>query len=1497
MFELARVRLVSVGPKGARYQDVTLDLRNVGAPVSRPAAQPSMFDLDGETPAHTDVPRRPSPATVLFLENGGGKSVLIKLIFSVMLPGRRQIVGTTNTRVLENFVLARDVAHVVLEWRHVRTGQAVVVGKVSAWKGETVSSDPSRFAEAWYSFHPSPTLALDTLPVVEGDKPVRLPGFKDRLNEAHRADPGLRLGWETDQKDWTDHLASLGLDPELFRYQRRMNAGEGEAADAFTFRSDEAFVDWLLTAVTKEEEPRGLAELVDRYAARLSQRGGLTAERDFVVGALAHLEPLVATAGAAETARAGLEESRARAGRFAMSIESRHAHEKERLRILEERLETARTVERDADSRVRRLNRITAELRRTLAGLRLAAAVAEQKRLTTLLAQRQERVEAWRQTEKILALNTAREKAVAIRRVVAESEDSAAPALAARDAAARGLARGLLAVADAAMAEAKRHDATATTLDEEAKAADDARSDADKEGEQEKARAQSAAAQVAAVTAAVRAAVADGLLTSPDEDVAARAEARAHAADEAKARVGSTEAERDRLDGDLATCNDQLLAAEGAFTRARTDAAEAARRAEFAETSAADLMEDERLAALLGVDRIELDTDTPSLLVRLEEAIKSAENEADNLRSESLRDQRLLDTLGSGGLLPPADEIGKALALLKAAGITAWPGWKYLAAVPPDRRENVLRSHPSLVGGIVLNDGADLDAAERILTEARLWPRSVVAVGTTIAITNESAAPPAGIGFLVPPNPALFDADQAEAERAALSRQQEQRKARHDELTAQLTTDQELSRRLTAWRDGYPPGTLADLRAVRTTTATVMAEAKTAVDGVRAARAEANEALALARQSLPGLRQAEDETRRSAELLAALAARTATVPGFEATVRAANVAVATHERQAEIQRDTAVRLRREAGEARRAADDQRRVAATSRGDIGEILGAIGYESEPTPTLPVSALREAYKAAKEAYERVSVGDDLRSDLRAAERAEAAALTAVNGIRPESARALAVALLASPDGADAPAREAAAERCGRELRTADEEHTEQASRVGELRSEHRRLPPQEVTLEPPYTRPTTITDAETLVARAEQEWEDARTLHETARTQLGTVDREAGEARGLVGRFDAHRSALAIVMPAVPDATVVMFAGNVEEAGRRRADVLHEVEERTGHLDEADKAVRKAADALAYTVTTRFATVTNPVRHQIISVGRDDLPQHAAAWEAALRPRLATLEIDLGHIDRHRGAILVQLRGLVEHALGTLRLARRLSELPDGLGDWSGEQFLRITFETAEPRLLEERLGAVVDDVTESAAAPGGKDKKPIRRDGMSLLLRGVRAAMHKGVKVEILKPDAVLRAERVRVAEIGDVFSGGQLLTAAIILYCTMAALRSNDRGYADRRHAGVLFLDNPIGRASAGYLLELQLAVADALGVQLIYTTGLFDLNALSVFPLIIRLRNDADLRAGLKYLTVDELMTRSLAGLGEPDGGGTLTSTRVYTRPAPAGTSAGRPA
>lgn len=259
-------------------------------------------------------------------------------------------------------------------------------------------------------------------------------------------------------------------------------------------------------------------------------------------------------------------------------------------------------------------------------------------------------------------------------------------------------------------------------------------------------------------------------------------------------------------------------------------------------------------------------------------------------------------------------------------------------------------------------------------------------------------------------------------------------------------------------------------------------------------------------------------------------------------------------------------------------------------------------------------------------------------------------------------------------------------------------------------------------------------------------------------------------------------------------------------------------------------------------------------------------------------------ELEQLERNRDSIVDRLRGLVESALTTLRSAQRLSRLPEGLGEWSGQEFLRIRFEEPDQATLTERLGEVIDEATRAAL----RKNSDLRRDGMSLLLRGVQAALQpKGIAVEILKPDAVLRAERVPVGQMGDVFSGGQLLTAAIALYCTMAALRSNDRGRDKHRHAGTLFLDNPIGRANATYLLELQRAVSDALGVQLLYTTGLFDTTALAEFPLVIRLRNDADLRAGLKYISVEEHLRPGLPQQ-DPDAEtvhGEITATRMFKR------------
>src|SRR5215470_3828471 len=820
MYELCRVRLFSVGPAGARYSDVILDFRHVGAPI-RAAAQEALFETG---PA--EVIRRPSPASVLFLENGGGKSVLIKLIFSVMLPGRRQVVGTTNTRVLEKFVRASDVAHVLLEWQHTETGTRVVTGKVSEWRGHVESTDPAKLVDAWYSFRPTAEFTMDNLPLMDGGRLVTLSGFRERFAEAHRREPVLQAVWETGHADWSAHLANLGLDTELFRYQRAMNAGEGEAAEAFTFRTDDAFVDFLLRAVIDEEDPRGLAEVVEGYAHKLSQRGALTAERDFVAGAIERLVPLASKHDQATAAGKLAADALGLAQRFRTEVALRCAAEQERLTVAQERQRVLVEAEQLAERELDRLGAVVLELRRLVAGMRLHAAEREKSALNGDLERARTRAAAWRQTETVLRGLATSNRAEGLRRLVGEREERARPALRARNDTARALARGLLEVAaraEAAAAAAQRQ--AQALLDREAKASQEY-VDALRTAEREREQARASEARIAEVRAAVHDRVRAGLL--PDgAGVQAEADLAAQAAEQAETTLTWAMAEGDRLAAAVTTAGTAAHEAQRAADAAETLASVAETAATRASEWADSLAGQPRLAGLLGVETVDPGTDAPAALELLATAIETADQDAAELRVANNADRRALVALGEGGLLPAPDDVTSTVDVLGAAGITAWAGWRYLSTMAPADRDAVLERYPHLVGGVVVNDPDQLEHAERVV--ARLLPRSIVAVGTTAAVhaggCDPAADPPAGLAFLVPPNPAMYDEERAEAERGAITDRYRRRAERLAELDEQITADRELAGEIRRFRAGYPPGRVAELASDRDAAVAVLDQA------------------------------------------------------------------------------------------------------------------------------------------------------------------------------------------------------------------------------------------------------------------------------------------------------------------------------------------------------------------------------------------------------------------------------------------------------------------------------------------------------------------------------------------------------------------------------------------------------------------------------------------------------------------------------------------------
>ncbi|WP_060954261.1 hypothetical protein [Streptomyces hygroscopicus] len=2067
MYELSRVRLYSIGPAGARYADTVLDLRGVGEPVPSPA--PTQAEFFEEEPV--GPPRRPAPAGVLFLENGGGKSVLLKLIFSVMLPGHRNTLGGASSGVLRKFLLADDCGHVALEWQHTVTGETVVVGKVSEWRGRQVSNDPRKFAEAWYSFRPGPGLSLDSLPVAEsaavrpaaeGASTARgrrrtMKGFRDALTEAGKAYPHLDVVWVEIHERWNEHLGELGLDPELFRYQREMNADEGEAAGLFAVKNDSDFTDLLLRAVTDTRDTDGLADLVHGFAHKLGRRAELTAERDFTAGSLDLLQRIADAAERREQARGVHAGAERRTRTLARRLSARGAEERARAAELAERVASAEQAVTDAEGARRRSELVAAELAYRHASLALAAAEKG------AAAQRRELVDArtlhsaWQAAETVLRHRAAADRSARVAAAIREAERDAAPALAARAKAAADLVRALHAAAedgervageeeDRAAAlqeagEAAHRDATSAAtaaqrarsdaehlrqrlaeveqetaeavragwLDDSAPDADPARaalaaSDAEKttvaafdearetarrtadhakSAAAEEARAELAAARAvdaaraaeSAYDAERRAAEALGAeqrliellgLPQPSATVPApRGGARPSAAEArgtgrvtvripdpgavggqgtralpadadragwitvrvdeedvddvglsqlpaafragpaphappptedpalhdpgscdcascgrascdpgscgrascghascdpgscdpgscgrascdpgSRDRAACDPGSRDRASRDHAYASDEPLTdargrhpAEGRYpacgegpsavdapgvcesrpadrmtgrvdgaarvdagwsgvhaaggrmgscpvdgaapagptegdgaaagdgrpgagpagqvaghvaeagaasvdggrpdagpvgeaeasravgreaarageaeagqalrrrplaaearpagrvtvrideaggapsgggprpdgpreaTRAvaaesrpsgevsariedgsgdgdevRSETAAAAGRAEGsraegagaetgraegvraegagadagraegagagaarvggvradaagmegaraegvraegvradavraedgraegagadtgraegvraegagggavrAEGARADAVRDDTVradavradAARTGVTDSdatdesdcwspdpggepgrersgrsrparrpladgpltaeELDRNADALRELLEESVAAAERQLFELRTAAAEDSRILGALGDGGLLPPSPDVLAAVEYLGEHGIPALPGWRYLAqSVDPADHAAVLAARPELVDGVVITDPDSHARAREVLGQASLLPRSAVAVGTSAALlapTPASGTEDSGV-FLVPPNPAMHDERAADDERRELRARATERDEEIRALAARLAGDRALSARLASWRTGCPPGRLAELAAAAETAREAADTAQRALVEARTARAEADEAATEAARVRDECQEAAQRARRVADALAGLAYRLRERATWQTRLRELAEEAAEYEERAAGCVDRARAADEDRRAAQRAADDARRTARALRAERAEIAGAPDDLSEDTepPSASLPALREAYRAASQVYEKVGVGADLRAEQARAESDESAALASLDRLT-NKVRTRAAQLLEGTDGADGPSRQAAAARAESLVQMLESRASAASEQLGRLRGEAERLAPaggDAHTELPEELVPADAEQAKELLRTANGELAARTDALDTARTAHADLVRAHRSAEDAAGGFDETAALLRDLLRDGPGAEddgerPEPYAGGLAEARQSAAEARRSLRGCAADLSAAEAAVREAGDVLVrHANSTRYEQVRTPARQQIRELPAAALPEHAAAWAEAFAPRLRVLTDELEQLERNRDSIVDRLRGLVESCLATLRSAQRLSRLPEGLGEWSGQEFLRIRFEDPDQATLTERLGEVIDEATRSAV----RKNSDLRRDGMSLLLRGVHAALQpRGVAVEILKPDAVLRAERVPVGQMGDVFSGGQLLTAAIALYCTMAALRSNDRGRDKHRHAGTLFLDNPIGRANATYLLELQRAVADALGVQLLYTTGLFDTTALAEFPLVIRLRNDADLRAGLKYISVEEHLRPGLPVREpeeEPQVHGQITATRMYRRP-----------
>lgn len=775
---------------------------------------------------------------------------------------------------------------------------------------------------------------------------------------------------------------------------------------------------------------------------------------------------------------------------------------------------------------------------------------------------------------------------------------------------------------------------------------------------------------------------------------------------------------------------------------------------------------------------------------------------------------------------------------------------------------------------------------------------------------------------MIEASPALYDTNAADQRRGALAATMGERAAHISELTAQRDQHDSSAAQIRAWRATSPPGHLRRLADEEQSRAAVADDARQSHEDTENALAGVQQAQRDADRQLNEAREAE---RAAADLrrdVTTLAERAQTVVASAAELPDLQRDLTQQVRVAEEARSRVATLVRAASDLLVQAETARNAAARLRQDMSEVESTTGEPAEQRPPGSIAELRSAYLSAHRLYLDAAPDDELKKH---ADDTARRAQSLRDGLKQHAAKhlRLAAALLAGADGDGQAAWERAADRArslAERLKNDDgavtlligqkKQEVVAASRGGaEGRAGTWASPP-------PEQQPTSVESGRALLGQARDTQRDLQAKVENALSATQSLDQLQRQAVGRVTAFEqAYLPLRAVLLASTdPDATgtspddragrdglavgVTAYGGTATAAAAAATGATGAL---TRTAREAGRARAEVAcrheELVTFVRDDAYDKLRAPVRSLMINSSQARVSGSAIEWSEQLMARRVSLQQDLDSVDKHRATIVERLSALVDRALKTLRLAARLSKLPNTLGDWSGREFLHFGFTQPDLTTIGTRVGDVIDAeaaaVADRAATGRAAPRSGSRRDGMGLLLKAVHAAVPRGFTVTVLKPDQVLRDERVPVEEMGDVFSGGQELTAAIMLYCTLAAVKGNERGRMTVRHSGVLFLDNPIGKASARYLLDMQKQVAAALGVQLVYTTGLSDDRALAAFPLWIRMRNDADLRAGLKHIRVSDVVRAAFPDpyddtetTAQP---GTVTAARINLRPDPA--------
>jgi hypothetical protein len=1416
MPHLTRLRFVNIGYPKARMDDMTLEL--------------------------CDVDRKAIDST-LWLRNGGGKSSILSLFFSLLHPNRRSFLGAKpdqGERILEDYVLPDDRAVVIAEWKLDGEDQWYITGGFYEWhQGETRYLKRLFFATKVLE----PEMTLENIPLKDANgQRFTMYTFKQAWQNLGKKYPHADIHETDNQYEWRKILEGMRIDPELFAYQIRMNNREGGADELFRFKESDQFIDFFLELVMRPELGGGISKNLDTYRSALRERKQyLLPSLELIQTLKKKLQPMLEVAVQRNANRMQIGELHIKMNQLSTHlIQQSEVLDKDIVQVTLLENETQRVIEQSQQEAQVQFERSLA-FERLVLGRRL-------ERLKTVTGQLEQSLQAasharlvWKAFVPLVDVERDEERIKQLEALLAAQDSSLKPDWEQVHTAAKLLSAALIAhsnelkIASETKSKAALEQRNQGIVNRQQ--AGLARRDVGSADE----RAKQLQNQLEHSRAAYRDLQKHGHLEF-EEPIGT-------ALERWKVALANSEFQREMLQGeqiDLQQRRDTHVTEFEMVTRELIEAQHREKQTRVAlvdaRTVRSALESNPVLVRVLGIEQVEqqmLNTHTVNILRQCRAEVEQNLRE---LMASFADHESILAHLKSRGLLPPTRDIETVRRTLQQKGVIAWAGWEFVAEnYSVSEARGIATEYPELIQGVVVRD-AHFEKSRATLDNIQL-NIPVVVVAQTDAFTKKIEVTQR---FVVgPTSDAHFDRDAAKREEIELEVRLERERFERAEIESEIKQLRDTTDQLERFMSQYPNAWFTESETalyVAETDIRDYQERQLMLETQKNAEAQRLKEIEVQKQQKSSeiriiehhlqyieghLKQYGDEKtifnleNQIADMK--IQSQNLIIKAEQCDIAALNIENQSHELENE-----AIRL-----------------SASSAREIQEARNVNYLKGEIPDSIPgnIELLREAHKQLVDLIEEKTNNNEFQKQLdqtRDSLQAHNARFKREMSekISEFEVRALLQTLLD---------KNSVSEQL--EIRTQIE-----LALKGEFSVASSNLINAEHALNSHQTQHSKINTQ--LLKIETLDWDELK-LEQAAIEAKQVSEKETQNAERLNDQKTSYRNQKSRLE--ARQQQIQNYHEQIKIILEQNEDIFKEILENPNVLT----GVSPSDENLKSYITDLDKTLKSEKsrRHKLL-IERDQINQEFRTclgthtfdfvkpllqWDAQnletdiqqlltdLETRAQNIQAALEESEQHRNTLITETLTAAERGVQMLRSLMNHSKLPEAAGTLADQKFLKISYTViSTPSEQRERIGTLIDDVVTDMTREIPK--------GIEIVQRAVRKLAHP-IRVEVLFPDIDAPPHYIAITAMSKE-SGGERLTSAVLLYCALAQQRAQERG-RNVRLSSSLLLDNPIGASSRVKFLELQRETAKAMNIQLIYATGVNDFEAIRTMPNIVRLRNE----------------------------------------------------